>query len=90
MLHPSTLSILFKASLSGEPFPGLINCSHYFKHSSSIDYGQRQDAAGKRQADRGVDQDAEAETEAGGGAEDAAGAREERRTSSRATGSCKS
>lgn len=85
MFHPGTVSVLFKAGLSAETLPGLIDC---YNHSSSGDYGQRQDAAGERQADRGVDEDAEAETEAGGGAEDAAGAREQRRTG--AAGSCKS
>lgn len=90
MLHPSTLSVLFKASLSAETLSGLIHRPHHYDCSSSGGCGQRQDAAGERQADRGVDQDAEAETEAGGGAEDAAGAWEERRTSSRAAGSCES
>ncbi len=86
MLHPSTLSRLFKVSLSAETLPGFINCPHHYNRSSSSDDGQRQDAAGERQADRGVNQDAEAETEAGGAAEDAAGAWDEGRTGSRAAG----
>lgn len=80
------MSIFFKAGLPGEPLPGLINGRHYDNHSSGGARGQGQDAARERQADSGVDPDAEAETEAGGGAEDAAGAREPRTT--RAAGSC--
>lgn len=90
MLHPSTLSVLFKGSLSTETLSAPNKLPHHYNHSPRSDCGQRQDAAGERQADRGVDQDAEAEAEAGGGVEDAAGAREKRRTRSRAAGSRKS
>ena len=90
MLHPSTLSVLFKGSLSAETLSGLNKRPHHYNHGPRSGCGQRQDAAGERQADRGVDQDAEAEAEAGGGVEDAAGAREKQRTSSRAAGSRKS
>lgn len=89
MLHPNTLSVFFNDSPSAETLSGLINCHHYYNYSPSRDYGQRQDAAGERQADRGVDQNAEAETKASRGAEEAAGAWEERRTSSRNSNSCK-
>lgn len=85
MLHPSSLPVL-----STETVPGLISCPHHYDLSASADSRQRQNAAGERQADRGTNQDAEAEAETGGGAEDAAGAREERRTGFGASGSLKS
>lgn len=82
----STLSAFLNDGPSPETLAGLISCHNY---SPSRDCGQRQDAAGERQADRGVDQNAEAEPKANRGDEEAAGARQKTRTRSRTTNSGK-